>query len=79
MRNWFKDQHIRGFTVSLWVKRDGDNGGRVGFVNNGDCIDDTTFGIYGNEVGSDQVASGVLDTYNNPLTQTGTSVVSISI
>ena len=79
MRNWFKDQQIMGFTVSLWVKRDTDNDGRVGLVNNGDCVNDTTFGIYGNENPSEQIVIGVLDTVNNPLAQTGPLHVSIWI
>ena len=70
MREWFKDQHIEGFTVSLWVKRDSDNNGRVGFVNNGDCVSETTFGIYGDEESNQQVAVAVLDTANNQLDQT---------
>ena len=62
MRNWFEENHVMSFTVTLWVKRDSSHGGRVGFVNNGDCIDDATFSVYGDASGG---AVGMLDTDNS--------------
>ncbi|KAI0235884.1 hypothetical protein LSAT2_013571 [Lamellibrachia satsuma] len=61
MRNWFKDQCTTKFTVMLWFKRDPGNHGKVGLVHNGDCIDDATFLIYGNEGPSGKEVIGGLE------------------
>ena len=77
MRNWFKDQCTTRFTVMLWVKRSAANGGRVGIVHNGDCVDPPTFLIYGDEGGAgNEVLSG-LDTDGFPLTFSESVPVSI--
>ena len=59
MRNWFEENKVETFTVALWVNSDPSNSGKVGFVNNGDCIDDATFSVYGDASGG---AVGMVDT-----------------
>ena len=72
MRNWFEKNHVESFTVALWVKQDSGNDGPVGFVNNGDCVDDATFSVFGDASGG---AVGMLDTDDSPATQTASAPV----
>ena len=76
MRNWFKDQCTTQFTIALFFKRDGANGGQVGLVNNGDCVDPPTYLINGDEGSDGQCVVGGLDTDGNPLTLTDSVPVS---
>ena len=46
MRNWFSDSHVSEMTVALWFKQDSASDQLVGLVDNGDCIDQATFGIH---------------------------------
>ena len=77
MRNWFKDQYQTEFTVMLWFKRNPSCNGTVGLVHNGDCVDEPTFLIYGDESvsGSKEVVGG-FDTDGFPLTYTNPISVS---
>jgi len=72
MRNWFEENNVESFTVALWVNSDPSNSGKVGFVNNGDCIDDATFSVFGDASGG---AVGMLDTDDSPATQTASAPV----
>ena len=74
MRNWFKDQCTTKFTVMLWFKRDPGNHDKVGLVHNGDCIDEATFLIYGNEGPSGKEVIGGLEV--SPLAFTAAALVS---
>ena len=59
MRNWFKDQDTRRWTWSVYVKRLSGSSSLVGIVDNGDCVDDATFLIRGDEsAGSPSAFSG---------------------
>ena len=68
MRNWFKDQYQTEFTVSLWFKRKPGCGGKIGLVHNGDCVDEPTFAIYGDEGAAGKEVLGGFDTSTFPLT-----------
>lgn len=80
MRNWFQDQDIRGWTVSAWYKSHLARPGRGGgLVDNGDCVDPSTFYLHtGNDPsgGSARVVAGI-DTSGTPTREkTGAEVVS---
>ena len=76
MRNYFKDNNKTKWTITLWVKRDADNGGTVGLVDNGDCIDNATFLIYGGEDDGQQTAYTGIKTNGNSQVTTDDAVVS---
>ena len=43
IRTWFAGNKVDKFTISIWVKRKGDQTAKAGIVNNGDCIDKPGF------------------------------------
>uniref|UniRef100_X1ZZF5 LamG-like jellyroll fold domain-containing protein n=1 Tax=Capitella teleta TaxID=283909 RepID=X1ZZF5_CAPTE len=51
--NYFADQFITEWSVSVWVKRTGDSSGIAGVINNGDCIGSPSFDIH---VGNGEVS-----------------------
>ena len=68
MRNWFQDQHIRGWTVSAWYKSHSTRPGRGGIVDNGDCVDPSTFYLHtsnGHTGHTPRVVAGI-DTSDTP-------------
>ena len=68
MRNWFQDQHIRGWTVSAWYKTHSTRPGRGGIVDNGDCVDPSTFYLHtgnGHTGHTPRVVAGI-DTSDTP-------------
>ena len=46
MRNWFSDSHVSEMTVALWFKQNSASDQLVGLVDNGDCVEQATFGIH---------------------------------